>query len=339
MNIQTGDEAVSLTRPTNFTVARVKRDIFKRSAIGVMASNRSLAASDSGSNQAFGVDGTFSFFDNVTAAVHWTRTATTGRDGNDQSYQGRYDYNADRYGARGESLVVGKNFNPEVGFVRRTDFKRSVGELRFSQSLAALLSRPPGIAAPSGASAWIVQIDSAECFGLSQPLAHSPLSIRGFMRKAGLLIAAVSLVACAKNETPKPDSAAPAAAAAPAAPAALTAADLVGTVSGKIMAPPNDSVVSTFVCTTAAGSSVSKCVNSAAPKDTVDYTYTLSGADSVTWVSAAHTPPTPPKSPKLIDHVMGRLSGNKWAGTVVSVLASKPDSVVSKVKWEATKTQ
>ena len=132
MNIQTGNEAVSLTRPTNFTVARVKRDVFKRSAIGVMATNRSLAASDSGSNQAYGVDGTFSFFDNVTAALYWARTETANRSGNDQSYQGRYDYNADRYGARGEFLVVGKNFNPEVGFVRRTDFKRSFGELRFS---------------------------------------------------------------------------------------------------------------------------------------------------------------------------------------------------------------
>jgi len=155
------------------------------------------------------------------------------------------------------------------------------------------------------------------------------------MRNARLLIATVSLVACAKTETPKADSAAPAAAAAPAGPAALTAADLVGTVSGKIMAPPNDSVVSTFVCTTAAGSNVSKCVNAAAPKDTVDYTYTLS-ADSVMWVSAAHTPP---KAPKQIDHVVGRLSGNTWTGTVVTVLASKPDSVLAKVKFEATKTQ
>ena len=132
MNIQTGDEAVSLTRPTNFTVARIKRDVFKRSSIGVMATNRSLAASDSGSNQAYGVDGTFSFFDNVTTAAYWARTSTAGHHGNDQSYQARYDYNADRYGARAEFLAVGKDFNPEVGFVRRTDFKRSFGELRFS---------------------------------------------------------------------------------------------------------------------------------------------------------------------------------------------------------------
>ena len=57
---------------------------------------------------------------------------TDGRDGDDQSYQGRFDYNADRYGARAEFLSVGANFNPEVGFIRRLDFKRSFGQLRFS---------------------------------------------------------------------------------------------------------------------------------------------------------------------------------------------------------------
>jgi hypothetical protein len=158
------------------------------------------------------------------------------------------------------------------------------------------------------------------------------------MRIAPLLLAAASLAACAKQDAAKTDTAAPAAAAAPAAPAALTAADLVGTVNGKIMAPPNDSVVSTFVCTTAAGAAVSKCVDASTPKDTTEYTFTVSG-DSVMWVSAPHSPASPPKAPKQIDHVVGHLSGNTWSGTVVSVLASKPDSVVSKVKWEATKTQ
>jgi hypothetical protein len=140
MNIQAGDEPVSLTRPTNFTVARVKRDVLKRSAIGLMATNRSLSASGTGSNQAYGVDGVFSFFENVTTAAYWARTATTNRTSDDQSYQGRFDWNADRYGVRGEYLTVGKNFNPEVGFTRRTDFKRSFAELRFSPRPAGLPS-------------------------------------------------------------------------------------------------------------------------------------------------------------------------------------------------------
>jgi hypothetical protein len=132
MNIQTGGEAVSATRPTNFTVARVKRDILRRSTIGAMATNRSASATGVGSNQSYGVDGTFLFFQNVTTGTYWARTSTSAKVDDDQSYQGRFDYNADRYGAQAEYLVVGKNFNPEVGFTRRTDFHRSFGSLRFS---------------------------------------------------------------------------------------------------------------------------------------------------------------------------------------------------------------
>jgi hypothetical protein len=43
MNIQTRDEAVSGTPATNFTVARVKRDVLRRSSIGAMATNRSAS--------------------------------------------------------------------------------------------------------------------------------------------------------------------------------------------------------------------------------------------------------------------------------------------------------
>ena len=132
MNIQTGDESVSRTEPTNFTVVRVKRDVLRRSAIGAMLTNRSVAASGSGGNRAYGVDGAFSFFQNLSTGAYWAQTVTDGREGDDASYQGRLDYNADRYGVRTEFLAVDRNFNPEVGFLRRTDFKRSFGQVRFS---------------------------------------------------------------------------------------------------------------------------------------------------------------------------------------------------------------
>ncbi len=132
MNIQAGHEAVSQTDATNFTVVRLKRDVLRRSAIGVMATNRSPSDSGSGTNQAYGIDGSFSFFQNLSLGTYWARTATTGLHGDDQSYQGRLDYNADRYGARAEFLSVGRNFNPEIGFTRRTDFSRSYALLRFS---------------------------------------------------------------------------------------------------------------------------------------------------------------------------------------------------------------
>ena len=161
------------------------------------------------------------------------------------------------------------------------------------------------------------------------------------MRKTFLLIGAVSFVACAKKEAGVADSSAAApAAAAPVAPAALTAADLVGTWSGQSMAQGSDSVIARWTCVQPATGNESKCVDAAAPKDTTVYTYTISG-DSVMLTSASYTPPTPPappKSPQVIDHVVGRKAGDKWMGTAVTTLASKPDSVVMRTRWEATKS-
>ena len=74
MNIQTGDEAVSLTEPTNFTVVRVKRDVLRRSSIGAMVTNRSTSVSGSGANQGYGLDAAFSFFQNVGFGAYWART-------------------------------------------------------------------------------------------------------------------------------------------------------------------------------------------------------------------------------------------------------------------------
>jgi hypothetical protein len=133
MNIQTGDEDASGTRATNFTVLRLKRDVLRRSAIGVMATNRSLAATDTGSNQAYGIDGSFGLSQNVSVGVYWAATSNSASaDSNNQSWQGRFDYNADRYGAKVEMLEVQRSFRPDVGFLRRTNFQRSYGELRFS---------------------------------------------------------------------------------------------------------------------------------------------------------------------------------------------------------------
>ena len=158
------------------------------------------------------------------------------------------------------------------------------------------------------------------------------------MRKTFLLLSAASLVACAKNEAGEADSATAAApAAAPAAPASLTEADLVGTWNGQSMAQGSDSVLARWTCVQPATGNESKCVDAAAPKDTTVYTYTLSG-DSVMFTSAAYTPPMPPKSPQVIDHVVGRKAGDKWTGTAVTVLVSKPDSVVMRTRWEATKS-
>ena len=143
MNVETANDDASKTGPTNFTVLRLKRDILKRSSVGVMATNRSLATSGTGSNAAYGVDAAFLLSQALTAGTYWAQTNTTGAgsaSGHNQSYQGRVDYGLDLYGAKAEFLSVGKNFDPQVGFKRRSDFNRSFSELRYSPRPAHLPS-------------------------------------------------------------------------------------------------------------------------------------------------------------------------------------------------------
>ena len=132
------DEAPSIGAPrTNFTVMRVKRDVLRRSAVGVIFTGRDHvpgATRDGGSvsNQTYGADGTFAFFTNLTINSYWARSHTGGVAGDDASYRAQLDYAGDRYGVQVDHLAVGDNFRPEIGYVRRDDIRRSLGQFRFS---------------------------------------------------------------------------------------------------------------------------------------------------------------------------------------------------------------
>ena len=138
MNIQTGDVPEAAARATNFSVVRLKRDVLRRSSIGVIAARRSVSTRGPGSNETYGVDGTFSFHDHLDINTYWAETRTSGFGGDDVSYRAQLDYAGDRYGVQLERLVVGDDFNPEVGFLRREDFERSYGALRFSPRPASI---------------------------------------------------------------------------------------------------------------------------------------------------------------------------------------------------------
>lgn len=141
MNVQTGNEPVTGTRATNFSVVRLKRDLLRRSSIGMIFTGRSVSTLGTGSSETYGLDGTFAFYDNLNINTYWAQTSTPGSRDDDVSYRAQLDYSGDRYGVELEHLIVGDNFNPEVGFLRRDDFERSFGSFRFSprpQSIAAI---------------------------------------------------------------------------------------------------------------------------------------------------------------------------------------------------------
>ena len=132
LNVQTGDEAAVDVESANHTVLRAKRDILGRSYVGGMFTHRTATPGRVGANEGFGVDSSFGFYQNVRVDGYVAATKSEGRDGDDLSYRGFFDYNADRYGFQAERLEVQPNFLPELGFLRRTDFRRNFGLLRFS---------------------------------------------------------------------------------------------------------------------------------------------------------------------------------------------------------------
>ena len=140
INIQSDDAPAANALSTNFTVLRVKRDILRRSRVGGIFTGRSVSISGDGSNQAYGLDAAFSFYDNLNFNGYYARTRTPGLEGDDASYQAAFSYEGDLYGLQVDHLLVGDNFNPEVGFLRRDDFRRTFVQAQFSP-------RPRGIVA------------------------------------------------------------------------------------------------------------------------------------------------------------------------------------------------
>ncbi len=113
---------------TNHTVFRYKRDIGRANYIGFAATDR---RNSSGWNTAGGVDASFWPTPSVNVQAFAARTATQGEGGDDLAYRAAVEYSGDRFGFAGEHLVIGPEVNAEMGFVTRSDIRRTSGNGRY----------------------------------------------------------------------------------------------------------------------------------------------------------------------------------------------------------------
>ena len=132
LNIQSEDAPDAAALATNFTVLRIKRDILRRSRVGGIFTGRSVSTKGPGSNEVYGLDAALSFYDNVNLTGYYARSQTPGLVGDDASYQAAFTYNGDLYAFQLDHLLVGDNFNPEIGFLRRDDFRRTFTAAQYS---------------------------------------------------------------------------------------------------------------------------------------------------------------------------------------------------------------
>lgn len=111
----------------NFAVARVQRDIGRGSYVGAMVADRRSTADW---NTAGGVD--FSAWPVAAVNVQGFAVGTLTSDdlGNDFAYRLATNYSGDRYGVNVGHLYVGPDATADMGFITRTDIRRTDGFLR-----------------------------------------------------------------------------------------------------------------------------------------------------------------------------------------------------------------
>ncbi len=118
LNMQTRSE--DATPATNFTVARLRRDILGASNLGFMFLNRQSRLPDD-YNRSFGADTNLLFFQtDVRVSAALARTLTPGLSGNDRIGKVEADLQNNLLRFFNSYVDVGRDFHPEMGFAQRT---------------------------------------------------------------------------------------------------------------------------------------------------------------------------------------------------------------------------
>lgn len=129
-----GDERSIFHVPRQqFTIARVKRDLFERSYVGAMFVNREGATAANGTryNRGAGIDAEFNLTDHYQLKAFLMGTATPGV--RSSFLSGRIDSRFENDLWRFITVYedIGSNFNPEVGFIERKAIHQYFGQLAY----------------------------------------------------------------------------------------------------------------------------------------------------------------------------------------------------------------
>jgi hypothetical protein len=116
----------------NYAVARVKRALFGDSYIGVMAIDKRSGNQQDRYNQSLGADARLVFFKNLALHGWAAQTRTPGLSGGQTNVGGIVTYRTDWLRFAGEQNKIGANYNPEVGFIERTNSNQSYLELNLT---------------------------------------------------------------------------------------------------------------------------------------------------------------------------------------------------------------
>ena len=122
------DEVPGVVPQTDFSVARVSQEFDNRSSLGFLLVNKEENGSLDGEpdhyNRTYAVDGQLGLGEDGLLSGFFAKTETPGLNGDDTALHLSAAADTQKWSYSASFTEVGKNFNPEVGFLQRTDFQR-----------------------------------------------------------------------------------------------------------------------------------------------------------------------------------------------------------------------
>jgi hypothetical protein len=118
----------------NYAVARIKNRVFSESYVGLIGIDKESGSALDPYNRAAGADANFIFFHKLGVSGFWAKTFSSPLALKANDWAGTADvvYNSNLIQAEALRAVVQPNFNPEVGFVARTDLVTNFVDLNLS---------------------------------------------------------------------------------------------------------------------------------------------------------------------------------------------------------------
>ena len=114
---------------TNYSVVRVNRDIFSGSTVGAILVNKQDADAY---NRTTGLDFSYRPTREINLQGLWARSFEADVLGKSNAFSLTGDWRTNLFRLNGSYMDIGENFNPEVGFVQRTDIRRFRGDASYT---------------------------------------------------------------------------------------------------------------------------------------------------------------------------------------------------------------
>ncbi|MFC1477171.1 DUF5916 domain-containing protein [candidate division KSB1 bacterium] len=129
------DDSATVVPEANFTVLRLRRDVFSRASVGIMLLNKQQRGDY---NRSFGFDSYIPVNDNLSFYTVGAATYSPDEPGDVSRKKNNFagdiglNYNSDLVEGSLSFLDIEEQFDPEMGYMQRTDLKKTSGNIEYS---------------------------------------------------------------------------------------------------------------------------------------------------------------------------------------------------------------